>query len=423
VRRAYTHLEENVLSLMSRSEVERLARECGFYRRTPQQIRAFEFAICCALGAVAEGNRGFASVWRLLTAAAGIEVARSAVTQRFGPGSAKLLETLARQAIERLPMASPPEYLDKLRQFVAVLGQDGSVLKLSPLLAKLFPATRTNVVKAGGRLHATADLVQRRIVEVEITGERVSELAVARNRAITPNVLYMFDLGYASYDYFRELRDGNAELLSRLKDNANPVLVEAFHGVLSPKASVGKKLNDLLYTKSHKTFDLMADFPTSKGLLRLRVVGIYNPETEKYHCYVTSLPPDLLTVEEIADLYALRWVIELLFKLLKSFCHLDHLDTGNPDALRTHIYASILAASILTALNVAAAKSTGLPPASMSALVIGAAAPLLAIPMLLIWLGRGTTADELAAMLMRTLAIGCRDQNPARTRRKWGRLG
>jgi IS4 transposase len=422
VRSLYCRLKREVLSIVPRDEVEQLARQCGFYRRTPQEIRAFEFALCCALAASAEGRRGFAPVWRLLGAVADIDVVRSAVTQRFGKGSAALLEHLTHRAIARLPTPEHPDLLGKLREFDQVLANDGSVLQLSPLLKKLFPATRTNIVKAAGKLHATADLVHRRIVHVELTGERHSELAVARARPIVKNALYINDLGYNSYDYFGDLCDGGAELLARLKEGANPTVVEILHGVRAPKASVGKKLNDLDLTASHNTFELLAEFPVSTGTVLLRIVGVRNLETGKYHRYLTSLPPGLLTPEELANLYALRWQIELLFKLLKSSCHLDHLDTSNVNALRTHIYASILAAVILSALTAAAAKSAGINPSAISLLAAGSAAPLLAVPLLLLWLGRRVTSEELAALIMRALAIGCRDQNPARTRKKWGSL-
>lgn len=420
---AYCQLKEQVLSIMPRAEVEKLARQCGFYRRTPQEIQAFEFALCCALGATAEGKRGFASVWRMLGAVAGVDVARSAVTQRFGEGSAALLEQLAKRAIERLPMTSHPDLLGKLREFDRVLANDGSVLHLSPLLKTLFPATRTNTVQAAGKLHATADLVHRHIMHVEITGERHSELAVARAQPIVPNALYINDLGYNSYDYFGDLCDGGAEVLSRLKQNANPTVVEVIHGVRAPKQSVGKKLKELTFTVSHDTFELLAAFPLSTGgTVLLRVVGVYNPETGKYHRYLTSLPPGMLTPKELANLYALRWQIELLFKLLKSSCHLDHLNTSDANALRTHIYASILAAVILSALTLAAAKFGAVHPRTISMLAVGVAAPLLVVPLLVLWLGRRVTPEELAAIIMHTLAVGCRDQNPSRTSAKWGAL-
>ena len=101
--RSYQALRRETLSLFTEAEVEALGWQSGFYRRKPREIRAFDFALATALGAVVESKRGFASVWRLLAAALGVEVARSAVTQRFGSGSAKLLEQLFHQTLARLP--------------------------------------------------------------------------------------------------------------------------------------------------------------------------------------------------------------------------------------------------------------------------------------------------------------------------------
>jgi len=423
-RRSYEALQRETLGLVSVREVEKLARDCGFYQRKPKEIRAFDFALCCALAAMVEGKRAFASVWRLLAAAAGVEVARSAVTQRFGEGSAQLMEELFCRAAQRLTSGPCPELLDRLEPFRAVLANDGTVLALSPLLKKLFPATRTNSVEAAAKLHATADLVGRRIVRVELTGERDSELDVARAGAIEPGTLYINDLGYTSYDYFADIKNAEAHLVMRLKDNANPTIVAVHHGVYAPVRTVRERvgLRQASFTQSHDTFDLDAEFKTSTGAVVLRVVGCYNPETDKYHCYVTTLTREQFSPEELATLYSLRWIIELLFKLLKSSCHLDHVDTSNPDALRTHLYASLLAATILTTMCHAAADVHQLPLRAISTLMAGIAAPLLVLPLLFLWFGRPLTRAALADCILRVLAIGCRDQNPSRTRRKWGSL-
>lgn len=426
-RLAYQALRRDTLSLFTQAEVEQLARESGFYQRSPRAIRGFQFVLCTVLAAVVEGKRGFASVWRLLGAAAGVEVARSAVTQRFGAGSARLMEGLFQRTLERLPKASCPELLSRLDEFRAVLANDGSVLMLSPLLKKLFPATRTNSMGAAGKLHTTVDLVHRQIVRVELTGERSSELAEARAHKIEPGTLYMNDLGYTSYDYFAEIKDAHAEFNSRLKDNANPTIVAVRHGVLRPVATALRrlKLNDpnVRFAQCHSTFDLDAEFKTKTGTVVLRVVGIFNIETGKYHRYVTTLSAQDWTPEDLAALYSLRWVIELMFKLLKSSCHLDHLDTSDPGAVRTHIYASLLAATILSSMCHAAATVHGIPLAAISPLMAGIAAPLMVMPLMFLWFGKTPTAEELSDCILRVLAIGCRDQNPSRTRRKWGVLG
>ena len=424
-RRSYKALAENTLSLLSRGEVESIARECGFSKHKQHKgIAPFEFVMCCAMASVTEAKRGFATVWRLLTAAAGVEVARSAVTQRFGEGSARLMQEVFTRAVAKLPSAPCPDLLGRLEKFKAVLADDGSVITLSPLLKKLFPATRTKSVAAAGKVHATADLLRRRITQVEVTGERDSELAVARSRPIQAGTLYMSDLGYTDYNYFADIKNSGADLLWRLKDNANPKVVKVRHGVYAPVSAVERKLGlnspELRFTQG--TFDLDAEFETKNGTVVLRVVGRYNPTTDKYHCYVTTLSADEYTPADLAGLYSLRWVIELLFKLLKSSCHLDHVDTSNVHALRTHIYSSLLAATILSSMCYAAASVYGIPGHAISALTAGIAAPLIALPLLLLWNSTEFTPQKIADMIFRVLAIGCRDQNPKRTRQKWGFL-
>ncbi len=413
-----------MLALVTKRETEALARATGYYQREPQQLRAFEFALCCALAAVVEFKRGFASVWRLLAAVADIEVARSAVTQRFGPGSAALLEALFLRAVQRLPEAGPTAWRQKLQRFHEVLAQDGTVLQLSPVLAALFPATRTNVVPAGAKVHVTADLVGRHVIDVTVTGERESELAALYEHGFAARTLYLLDLGYTSYDLLADIQTAQASVLMRLKENANPTVVRVRHGVHSPRQAVGQQLNDLDYCKTQDCFDLDAEFTCAKAnsTVILRVVGQWNAEQQRYHCYVTNLPAETWGVEELVTLYRQRWIIELLMKLLKSHCHLDHLDTGNPDALRTQIYASLLAAAVLQALLVTAARSAGLSPEQISFLTVGVAAPLLATTLLWLWLQRKLSREDLAAMILRTIAFGCRDQNPGRTRESLAQL-
>ena len=424
LRTEYQQLQEGVLKLVTKDEVDELAWETGFYQRQPDRIPAFEFVLCCTLAALIEHKRGFASVWRTLAAIAGISVARSAVTQRFGPGSAALLEELFRRSTARIPAAGDSILRSKLNRFHEVLAQDGTVLKLSPLLAKLFPATRTNVVDAAAKAHVTADLRGRHIVEVTITGERDSEIDELVCQAFVKDTLYIHDLGYTSYDMFALVEQAEAFLLMRLKENANPKVVRIRQGVRSPRSSVGRKFQDLEFCRTQDRFDLDAEFEARElgETVTMRIVGLWNPETERYHCYVTNLPPEQFDVEELATLYRQRWIIELLMKLMKSHCHLDHLDTANPDALRTHLYASLLAAVVLQSVLVTAARSAGLAVEQISFLTVGIIAPMLAVPLLLLWLERELSYDEMAALIIRAVVLGCRDQNPRRTRENAARL-
>ena len=412
-------LHAKVFTLFTREEVEADAREAGYSTRTDRGLPPFEFAVATVLAATTESVRSFATVWRVLLSVVGLRLARSAVTQRFSAGSARLMETLFHKAMARLERSEHPELLGKLANFRQVLANDGSVVKLSPVLAKLFPSTRTNSVAAAAKLHATVDLVHRGVTRVVITGERQGELEVARSARIEPGTLFINDLGYFKHSYFAELKSGRADLLSRLKENSNPVVTRVRHGVIAPARSIGLKLNDLLLCRTQDTCDFDARFEMKGGAVELRVVGLYNSETEKYHFYVTTLKEDSWSARELYILYTLRWVIELFFKLMKSSLHLEHVRTGNADALRTHLYASLLASVVLQATTQAAAEKAGISVHCISPLVAGIAAPLLAVPLALLWLGDRISRASMADLVLRTLFLGCVDQNPKRTQEYW----
>jgi hypothetical protein len=82
------------------------------------------------------------------------------------------------------------------------------------------------------------------------------------------------------------------------------------------------------------------------GLQRLRLVGV---QTSKSYCFfLTNLPPRV-GPRQVADLYRVRWEVELSIKLDKSVHRLDAIDAERPCSLKTLLHASLIA-SILAAL-------------------------------------------------------------------------
>ena len=55
--------------------------------------------------------------------------------------------------------------------------------------------------------------------------------------------------------------------------------------------------------------------------------------------FITNVPPTMLRTEHVATLYRIRWQIELVFKLCKSFCGLDYIAALRPQRIFTELYA------------------------------------------------------------------------------------
>jgi IS4 transposase len=72
------------------------------------------------------------------------------------------------------------------------------------------------------------------------------------------------------------------------------------------------------------------------------MICTFNSESGKYHTYLTNIPVDILSAEEIALLYGARWEIELIFKELKSHYRMDQIPSANPNIVKCLIWVAIL---------------------------------------------------------------------------------
>ena len=67
-----------------------------------------------------------------------------------------------------------------------------------------------------------------------------------------------------------------------------------------------------------------------------------NQETKEYHLYLTNIPAERISAEDIALMYRARWTIELLFKELKSSYALDQISSAKPEIMEALILTAIL---------------------------------------------------------------------------------
>ena len=73
-----------------------------------------------------------------------------------------------------------------------------------------------------------------------------------------------------------------------------------------------------------------------------RLVAIRDEETGDYHTYLTNVPPNRLSADDVALAYKARWQVELMFKACKSEFRLDQLTAQRKAAIEALVYASIL---------------------------------------------------------------------------------
>lgn len=275
-------------------------------------------------------------------------------SNRFNEDMVKFLREMLDYYIDSTLSICPARLKDPIKDLKDIWIQDSSIIRLSDKLAKIIPAARTKGEAAGLKIHAVYSAVSHSLNSLEITGERVHD---SKKLKIGPNVkgvLFLSDLGYYSNSIFAKINDYGGFFVSRLKTNATPkletILTETFPN--KEEYQKGTKLNDLL-EKAPKEgmIDLICSFTARFNpdggkveniLVNFRVVCFWDTKTRIWHTYVTNLPKQAYSTEEIYQLYRYRWIIELLFKELKGDYDLGNLHLAEKNLAYAHVYSMII---------------------------------------------------------------------------------
>lgn len=248
----------------------------------------------------------------------------------------------------------PARLIGPVKNLKDILLQDSSIIRLSQKLADLFPAARSRGKAAGLKIHAVYSAVTHSLYSFEITSERVHDSRILKIGKDIKDKLIIFDLAYYSTKAFTKIHKFGGFFVCRVKTNATPKIVE----VISSSQSVKKKfkkgmlLKDLLENSPKKgNLDLICEFnvknpttekKTNNDQINFRVVCFWDEESLIWHTYITNLPQEEYTYDEIYQLYEFRWIIELLFKELKGDYNLGHLLLAKNPLAFVHIYSMLI---------------------------------------------------------------------------------
>jgi IS4 transposase len=75
---------------------------------------------------------------------------------------------------------------------------------------------------------------------------------------------------------------------------------------------------------------------------KVRVVQFYDLETRKEYRIATNISEEIMSNEDIGDVYRKRWEIEVLWKFLKMHLKLDRLATKNINGVTIQIYMILI---------------------------------------------------------------------------------
>lgn len=376
--RLAVHVERDVLALLDPARLEAQAEDLGLVQR--HRVHHAGLIVCAWV--LAAFARSTDTEGRMLDAQRTYRAlggADSGATS-FRNQSRKLLPLFHRLLRRRLraltDAADTPALRGRLAAFADVLIPDGCAFKVANALAGVYAGTGQ---PAEFKLHAVYCVRAGAVTTQTATAGSVHDSDGFWPEAWEPDALYLWDLGYNHYGRFIDAATAGSHVVQRLKDTANPVALASYGPTGArrtlPAGADGRPMRlqeatEFGHVHHQRVLDLDVLLAADDGRTHLaRVVCV--PCDGADYWYLTTLPRELFTPHDIAELYRIRWEAELFFRTWKGGVRLDEVRRlSNPQSLQVAVTTSLLAALLSRALGAAleqlAAETPPPPPAAFS---------------------------------------------------------
>jgi hypothetical protein len=193
--------------------------------------------------------------------------------------------------------------------------------------------------KGGLKVHMAVPVYQQSPCVVHIGDGADNDLSFHKHLTLPPGSTVIMDRGYRSYPQFNLWSEMNIRWITRLSERSY---------FTTTKSRVVQKNQNVLGVQ--KDIEVTLGFPQPKtALVKARIVTYVDRITNKHLEFLTN---DLVSQPyTIAQLYAKRWNIELLFKRLKQNMPLQYFLGDNKNAIQVQIWCALIADLLLNVIR------------------------------------------------------------------------
>ncbi len=290
----------------------------------------------------------------------GVAISVPGLQQRITERTVSLLQELMGVALKRFRQQTRlPEAVFK--HFSAVNIVDSSLIHLPDKLQAHFRGSRKRISPAEMKLQLSFDYLSGNLNAVElqsgISPDQRCELPLTW---ATPCSLTLMDLGYFKKSHFADIDQAGGYFISRLQtqtgllaqaEDAHPLDLPCF---LSSLAGTDGEVR--VYLKTDRIFSIRlvyACLPDEVVAERRRKAKANAKRRGKtcsqrhldllaWALFITNVPSDWLSPEQIMLVYRVRWQVELVFKLWKSQAALDGVGSYGLVRVLCQFYARLL---------------------------------------------------------------------------------
>ncbi len=195
------------------------------------------------------------------------------------------------------------------------------------LCLSLFPWARFRSTKSAIKLHTLLDIRGPIPTMIAISEGKQADVGVLDELLLEPGAFYVMDRGYLDLERLYRFVLAGAFYVTRTKSG---VLLNRLASRPVDR-STGIRSDHVVWVRNAES---AAHYPE-----RLRRVTYRDPEDGKVLVFLTNnfdLPPEV-----IAQLYRLRWRVELFFKWIKQNLRIRHFFGTTDNAVKTQVWIAI----------------------------------------------------------------------------------
>lgn len=151
------------------------------------------------------------------------------------------------------------------------------------------------------------------------------------------DLIGVFDMGYVDYDRFCSLKHRNIDFVTPIKKNARYTVTET----LCEKEFEKTEGGDV----THVTDELIELASTGEEFQRVtvRIADGDADGGERVNTYHTTLPPESYNPLDVAVIYAVRWLLEIIFRKLKQYFNIQEFHSKTLNGALVELFCALIA--------------------------------------------------------------------------------
>lgn len=338
--------------------VEAMARKTKFVQRT-SKLSGRKFLQALVFNSLEKKEMTLSSISQSCLDL-GVSISEQGLDERINESSVNFMCELFSHSVKRFHLHEPLA-IQVLEQFSGVYLVDSSQISLPASMADRFPGAGGNASPASLKIQLVFDYLCGQLAQLELCSGREPDQGYRGHWSIIrQGALLIMDLGYFALDTFKQISDHEGYFLSRFQ--AQTALFTpsgqrlALRPWLAAQTAHVSETDVLIGSRSQHQIPCrlimlrlpqeVADRQRQKAKENAQRHG--RQVTQEYlklldwALFVTNVPAPMLHTDHVSTLYRIRWQIELVFKLCKSFCGLDYIAALRPQRILTEFYARLI---------------------------------------------------------------------------------